>query len=310
MPTFTDWELENTEIPRLARMWRDWRNSVNDAIWNNFQNQPLLSDCFNLLSQTYDIFRPIFNFSYDKIKLEIEYRSFNSHGLSSNPQAYTPDNRNIFRETIVAFGKAPSHLKSFWGLFEREDDVCFFFTESNRFNQLKKIVLTPKQVHKFTKQDTDFKLRHNVNIPNKLYQFLVLHHRPNNMRDSLALVKMSTEFHISVHNPNRRLLDVAVREFSIFGEREGNYGWSGISNAIQVTFVPSGASGISGVRGATGVYGIRGFSGLSEISYNPNPFTSNMPEERLESGIIPRTLAEGKVGEDVPEEEKSKWDLI
>jgi hypothetical protein len=59
MPTFSDLELENREIPSLARTWQGWREAANRALsvsgdFFNNESKTALLDCFTILKRTYD----------------------------------------------------------------------------------------------------------------------------------------------------------------------------------------------------------------------------------------------------------------
>jgi len=313
MPTFSDLELENRQIPSLARTWQGWRDATNRALnpaensentlgSGNFYAEDLkkttLSDCFTLLRQTYDIISLII--PCNEIDLYLEQRVGDRNGLPAAPT------RHPYAHAVVSFGKVKSSLKPLWGLFSEKDEVCFNLGKGTGETML----LTPKQIHKYTQTELFYKLTVNQSIPTKIFSSLLLHQRLA-YQDIEAINRIARSQNIPPRFSlgARHLLDIAVREFSTFAleERDANpVGYSGASGVIPT--MPRGYTGYSGISG------VSGYSGYSPSGRQGRIYPPLDSEARLESGIIPRSLAEGKAGEDIPEEEKrkdlDKWDLI
>jgi hypothetical protein len=332
MPTFSDLELENREIPSLARTWQGWREAANRALsvsgeFFNNESETVNLDCFTILKRTYDAISLIIPCNEIHLYLEEEL-NFLSEFWWPRGHSIAPTQEHIFAYTVVSFGKVRSSLKPFWGLFEREDDVCFYVGKGDGLNS--KMLLMPRQIPKYAKTESSYKLTCNRNIPNRIYRYLLLTQRMAH-QDLEALNRIARNQNIPPRFSlgARHLLDVAVREFRVFDQEAGQVvhpvGYSGASGVIPT--MPRGYTGYSGISGYSGRSGISGYSGVSGYSgYSPSgrqgrvyPPLSTIAdayggETRLESGIIPRPLAEGKAGEDIPEEEKrkdqDKWDLL
>ena len=332
MPTFSDLELENGEIPSLARTWMGWRDYANQSLALT-QDQPgneesfftedrmktALLDCFTILKRTYDTISLIIPCNEIHLYLEDEL-NFLSEFWWPRGYSIAPTQEHVFAYTVVSFGKVRSSLKPFWGLFEREDDVCFYVGKRDGLNS--RMLVTPKQIPKYAKTESSYKLTCNRDIPNRIYRYLLLTQRMAH-QDLEALNRIARNQNIPPRFSlgARHLLDVAVREFRVFDQEAGRdanpVGYSGASGVIPT--MPRGYTGYSGISGVSGYSGRPDFSGRSGYSggLRPSGFARNEsipPSSHLESGIIPRALAEGKAGEDIPEEEKrkdlDKWDLI